>query len=171
MKARLWIMLILWPDQSQIKGLADFDSIVMCLSCKLWVCFNTIFLSQTVKVTMGRNEPDWSYRSTCSLLHSRYSWNQFYLPLLKKKKKSIQSYVRWMYTEREIWYSSISWVSPWLNEKALLDEAVKLNTPFINRNANMESNCYSRQLCLTVMFDMGVVVQQKIVAFFFFFSN
>lgn len=87
LKARLWIMLILWPDLSQIKGLADFDSIVMCLSYKLCVCFNTIFLSQTSKVKMGRNEPDWSYRSACTLLHSRCSWNQFYFPLLKKKKK------------------------------------------------------------------------------------
>lgn len=87
-------------------------------------------------------------------------------PIIEEQKKSIQSYVHWLHKEREIWYSLISWVSPWLNEKALLDEAVKLNTPFVNWNANTESNCYSRQLFLIVMFTMGVVVQQKIVAFF-----
>lgn len=85
-----------------------------------------------------------------------------------RRKKSIRSYVHWLHKEREIWYSSISWVSPWLNEKALLDEAVKLNTPFVNWNANTESNCYSRQVFLIVMFNMGVAVQQKILAFFLF---
>lgn len=87
LEARLWIMLVLWPDQSRIKELTDFVSIVMCLSCKLWVCCNAIFLSQTGTVEMERNESDWSCRSTCSVFHSRYSWNQFYFPLVKKKKK------------------------------------------------------------------------------------
>lgn len=145
LEARLWITLVLWPDQSRIKELTDFVSIVMCLSCKLWVCCNAIFLSQTGTVEMERNEPDWSCRSTCSVFHSRYSWNQFYFPLVKKKK-SIQSYIHWLCKERQICYSSISWISPRLNGKALLDEAVKLNTLFVSWNANMGSNCYSRQL-------------------------
>lgn len=87
LEARLWIVLLLWPDQPQIKELSDFVSIVMCLSCRLWVCCNTVFLSLTGKVEMERHEHDWSCRSTCRLFHSMYSWNQFYFPLVKKKKK------------------------------------------------------------------------------------
>lgn len=92
LEARLWIVLILWPDQPWMKELADFVSIVMCLSCKLWACCNNVLLFQTGEVETERNEPDWSCRSACSLFHSRYSWSQFYFLLVKNKKASSLTY-------------------------------------------------------------------------------
>lgn len=71
----------------KLKSWLIFVSIVMCLSCKLWVCCNTIFLSQTGTVERERNGPDWNCRSTCSLVRAIYSWNQFYFPLVKREKK------------------------------------------------------------------------------------
>lgn len=150
LEARLcewWIVFILWPDQPWVKELADFVSIVLYafLVNSDWACCNNAFLFQTGEVEMERNEPDWSCRSACSLFHSRYSWSQFYF-LLVKIKKSLQSHVHRLHKERQICYSLISWISARFSERGLLDEAGKTNTLFKGWDAEMGSNCLSKQL-------------------------